>query len=123
MYTMIIKKDPEYWLSDNFRSDEFLCKCDYSDCNFSFMYNKTINSCQLLRKHVKHSLTITSASRCQVHNANSGGLSDSYHLKGHAVDIFVHPKYNITHFADLARMFFDVVVEYAEEGFVHCHNI
>ena len=123
MYLMLLKNKPDFYISENFKSSEFLCKCNYSDCNHSFMYEKTIHSLQLMRTHIGKGLKITSAHRCQRHNSVVGGHKDSYHKKGHAVD-FTSPKdMSLDELYTYATMFFDIAIKYNEKGFVHAHNL
>lgn len=123
MYLMLLKAAPDYMISDNFAASEFICKCDYSNCNHSFLYSKTLDSAQMLRKYVNSSLTTTNGHRCQLHNSDVGGVDDSYHMKGHAVDFLVPDNMTINVFAGAATHFFDVVIPYPDKNFVHCHNL
>ena len=122
MYIMLLHKD-NIKVSDNFTSKEIVCKCSYSDCQHSFIYYKTIDSAQRFRNYIKESLHITSAYRCQKHNGDVGGHDNSYHKKGMAIDFAVPSGYKIDFFTEKARMFFDVVVEYPDKNFIHCHNL
>lgn len=123
MYIMLLKASPDYMLSDNFSSSEFMCRCKYSDCNHSFVLQKTIDSAQLLRRYLNIGLSITSGYRCQRHNSVVKGKNNSYHMKGNAVDFVVPNNMSIGYFAEAARMFFDVVIEYPDQNFIHCHNL
>lgn len=123
MYIMLLKSSPDYMLSDNFSSSEFICRCKHSNCNHSFLYKKSLDSSQLLRRYLNVGLSVTNGHRCQLHNTDVGGVDDSYHMKGHAVDFVVPEHMTIGYFAEAARMFFDVVIEYKEKGFIHAHNL
>ena len=121
---MLLKNDPAKLISWNFRAEEFLCNCSYSDCNFSMLYYKTLDSAQRFRSYINRSLHITSGHRCQRHNSVVRGSNNSYHMKGHAVDFYVpEAEYTVEEFAQVARLFFDVVIEYSDDGFIHCHNV
>ncbi len=121
MYMMLLHEN-NLKLTPNFSSKELICKCDYSDCNHSFINNDLVMDLQRLREYVRVPLFITSAFRCQRHNKDVGGHDDSYHKKGHAVDIAVPKDFTIEVFAEIARDYFDVVLEYHKEKFIHCHN-
>lgn len=122
MYLMLLKNNPDKILSPNFTAEEFLCRCNYDDCNFSMLYYKTLYSSQLLRNRIGPLIT-TSGHRCQKHNSDVGGAKDSYHMKGHAIDFVVPNGWTIIQFAKEARMFFDFVKEYPNKNFIHCHNL
>lgn len=70
-------------LSRNFTKAEMECKCG---CGFvpsaDFM-----GALQDLRDRWGKSMKITSAARCPKHNATVGGVADSKHMKGIAVDV------------------------------------
>ncbi len=121
MYTMLIYTN-DIRVSKNFMSREFMCKCNYDDCNHAFIYHKTSDSLQRFRDSLGYAIFLTSAYRCQRHNTDVDGHVDSYHKKGHAVDIVVPKSVDITEFADNARNFFDVVIEYPDRNFIHGHN-
>jgi uncharacterized protein YcbK (DUF882 family) len=123
LYILILKASPEYYLTKNFTSKELQCKCSYQDCNHSFIYRKSLNSLQSFRDFIKKPIYITSAHRCQRHNHDCGGLSNSFHLLTNAFDIAIPYGVNISDFANTARDFFDVVIEYPDKNFIHCHNI
>jgi uncharacterized protein YcbK (DUF882 family) len=75
-------------LTTNFKKSEFDCKCG---CKMppKVLVNvvKTADNLQVLRDHLKASITINSAYRCKTHNASSGGVKTSQHLEGIATDI------------------------------------
>lgn len=75
----------------NFDYREFACKCGGKYCNgypVAFSYDLASNL-QKVREHFKKALIITSPIRCKQHNKNSGGVSDSKHLKGWACDFYI----------------------------------
>lgn len=76
----------------NFEYSEFACKCGNKYCNgypVPFSYDLTSNL-QKIRNHFGKPLVITSPLRCKQHNKNSGGVSDSRHLKGWACDFYIN---------------------------------
>lgn len=75
----------------NFNYGEFKCKCGGKYCNgypVAFSYDLA-NNLQKIRNHFGKPLVITSPLRCKQHNKNSGGVSNSKHLKGWAVDFYI----------------------------------
>lgn len=73
-------------VSDNFKRDEFACKCG---CGFDTVDAVTLEVIEDVRSHFGVPVSVTSASRCQTHNRSVGGADASFHLKGRAVDIKV----------------------------------
>ena len=99
----------------------FDCKCGGAYCSSTKVSTKSLD---LLRKLVRHfeaigkRTTVTSAYRCPVHNRNVGGVSNSRHTVGDAIDVVVDG----TSPSEIARVAedlgFDGVGIYAS-GFVH----
>lgn len=76
----------------NFKYSEFKCKCGGKYCNgypVPFSYDLAKNL-QQVRTHFGKAVHITSPLRCEQHNKNSGGTSNSKHKKGWAVDFYVN---------------------------------
>lgn len=73
-------------LSKNFSRHEFACKCG---CGFDTVDAELLRILQSVRDHFGRAVTITSACRCETHNARVGGTSGSQHLRGRAGDIVV----------------------------------
>ena len=76
----------EKQLTDNFRLSEFACKCG---CGADHIDLRLVAMVQTIRTLFGKPIHITSGVRCKEHNASPavGGLEDSAHLKGKAVDI------------------------------------
>lgn len=74
-------------LSKNFSRSEFECKC--GECGLDTVDAPLLAALQEIRDAVGVSVIITSAYRCEDHNAAKGGKKGSYHLYGKAVDIAV----------------------------------
>lgn len=99
--------------------EEFRCKCNYDDCTFTLVNYRLLTAYKNLRKHWGAPLIINSGFRCQAHNLNVGGVRDSWHKKGSAIDI--RPTSGrIEDLYFLADKFFDLVIHYQKEGFIHC---
>lgn len=76
----------------DFSYGEFRCKCGGKYCNgypVAFSYD-LVSNLQKIRDYFGKPLVITSPLRCKQHNKNSGGVSDSRHLKGWACDFYIN---------------------------------
>lgn len=67
--------------------NELHCKCDFEDCSFTIINPALLEAFKKLRIAFNEPLRITSAYRCQRHNAVTGGVKNSYHMKGMALDV------------------------------------
>lgn len=75
----------------NFEFRELKCKCGGKYCNgypTGFSYD-LLAQLQDIRTHFGKAVIITSAVRCPQHNANVGGVKNSKHVQGRAVDFYV----------------------------------
>ena len=68
-----------------FEDSEFACKhCGKNEMKQSFLFKL-----KEARRIADTSFVLSSAYRCDIHNANVGGVKGSSHTKGYAVDIRV----------------------------------
>lgn len=75
----------------NFTLNELKCKCGGKYCSgfpVGFSY-ELLRQLQDIRNHFGRAVIITSAVRCNQHNKNVGGISNSKHKQGRAVDFYV----------------------------------
>lgn len=75
----------------NFEFKELECKCGHKYCNgypTGFSY-ELMGQLQQIRNHFGKPVIITSAVRCNQHNKNVGGVANSKHTQGRAVDFYV----------------------------------
>ena len=75
----------------NFTYNEIKCKCGGKYCNgypAGFSY-ELLRQLQDIRNHFGKAVIITSALRCPTHNKNVGGVKNSKHTQGKAVDFYV----------------------------------
>lgn len=77
-----------------FDKEEFKCKCKGKYCTG---YPKEpqrllVEACDDVREYFDAPMTVSSGLRCTIHNANEGGVSNSRHLSGKAVDFCVKGK-------------------------------
>lgn len=69
-----------------FKDSEFTCKCG---CGLNLQKNGIKRIADEIREHYGRPVTITSGTRCAKHNKAVGGVANSYHTKGNAMDIVV----------------------------------
>jgi hypothetical protein len=83
------KRSEKVRLSENFRLDEFKCKC--GKCDPILVDEALVSWLQKIRDHFGKSVNINSGYRCAKHNADPkvGGSPSSHHVKGMAADIRV----------------------------------
>lgn len=74
-------------LSDNFRVNEFWCKC--GSCEKAEIDERLVSYLQRIRNHFGKPLEISSGYRCPAHNAAVGGVKGSRHVSGKAADFIV----------------------------------
>ena len=77
-----------------FTREEFRCKCSGKYCNGfpAEPQEKMVRAIDSVREHFGKAFTPNSGVRCPTHNANVGGVSNSRHLSGKAVDFGVPGK-------------------------------
>lgn len=71
-----------------FSREEFRCQCGGKYCNGfpAEPKEKLVRLADQVRKHFGRPAIRTSGLRCKQHNVNEGGVSDSRHLSGKALD-------------------------------------
>lgn len=88
-------QDTEDWWSgiQYFSRTEFACKCGrYCDGYPARMQRPLVELADRARAELKGVGFVSSGLRCSQHNANVGGVSDSRHLIGKAVDLRIEGK-------------------------------
>ena len=68
----------------NFTLQEFECRCG---CKKNEISQTVIEMCQKIRDRLKEPIHINSGYRCPKHNAEVGGVPNSYHAQGLAADL------------------------------------
>lgn len=79
---------------EHFTKDEFACKCGGKYCD-GYPVEPSwdlVEVAVLIRDHFGVPVIISSGIRCKQHNANVGGVWNSYHTTGKAMDIYVTGK-------------------------------
>lgn len=74
-----------------FTEAEFRCKCGgrYCDGYPARMQEQVVRICDSARRHFGRPGHVISGLRCRTHNANEGGVADSQHIYGEAVDLMI----------------------------------
>ena len=121
-------------LAKYFTDDEFRCKGDNDEnisiygrgcgCNFSLppdgMDAKLLELLDKLREVVGVPLSPSCGFRCEIHNSDVGGVSNSQHLYGIAVDLPVPDGLTVDELANWAEYVgFDGIGRYYSDNFVH----
>lgn len=106
-------------LSQNLNHTEFRCKCTNPSCTYTLVNNRVVTAFQIVRKHWGRPIGVSSGFRCQMHNIEVGGVLDSWHKRGFAIDIFPYDG-DIEILYEIANSFFDLVIWYKEDNFLHC---
>lgn len=103
-------------LSKNFRSEEFECKC----CGKCEMDQRLIDVLQLIRDILNKPIYINSGYRCDKHNKEVGGSSNSQHTKGKAADIRIKDM-SVKQMYEMVKCFPTItgIGIYPEQHFVH----
>lgn len=73
----------------NFEPKEFRCTCGHCTGYPSYMKKVELQHIQKIRTHYKKPMTITSALRCSYENSRVGGVKNSGHMRGYAVDFYM----------------------------------
>lgn len=119
MELLILEKYKLTQISTYLAHREFECKCVYADCTFTLLNPELTQTFNAVRFNWGSAIGVTSGFRCQRHNKDVGGFDDSWHKRGSAIDIYPHNN-NIDGLYILANKFFDLVIHYEAEGFLHC---
>ena len=70
----------------HFKQSEFTCKCG---CGLNNMNLTVVKIADKVREYFGSPAIVTSGSRCEKHNKEVGGVSNSRHLQGKAIDMYV----------------------------------
>lgn len=87
-----LKRQEDFWQEIRwFSRQEFACKCGGKYCNGfpAEPVEALVRSAEQIREHFGAAITVSSGVRCTAHNANVGGVSNSRHLTGKAMDFSV----------------------------------
>jgi len=105
----------DFKIAENFNLKEFSCKC----CGSVKIDSELVERLQILRNRIARPVIITSGYRCPKHNKEVGGVDNSYHTLGLAVDIVVRD-YDLEKLEAIARAVgFKGIGIYKSENFLH----
>lgn len=76
-------------LGPDFSAHEFRCRCGKCGLGAESMRDVLLRQLVLARRITATPFVITSAIRCPAHNAAVGGVDNSAHVSGYAVDVAV----------------------------------
>lgn len=108
------------WASAHFLMDEYACDCaGYCDGWPAAMDPELLEKIEALRCYFDQPIIITSGVRCERRNAEVGGIPNSWHLSGHAADLYC-PGVPYDEVARAARELGLGVIEYPDRQFDHC---
>ena len=92
-YGMPTKTDNKDWWDEieYFKKSEFACKCGGKYCKGypAEMNEKVVKMADKVRKHFGTKVIVSSGLRCAKHNTNVGGITNSRHKLGKAIDFCV----------------------------------
>ena len=104
----------------HFTRAEFACKCGkYCDGYPTEMKQVVVNVADRIREHFGKPVIVSSGVRCTQHNADVGGVSNSRHLYGKAMDICVQGVPSSTLLAYIKQQP-EIAYTYAIDG-NYCH--
>lgn len=119
-------KTVDFWSTiKHFKKSEFACKCGGRYCDgYPVDINHTlVRVAERAREYFGAPITVSSGIRCTTHNRNVGGVSNSRHKQGKAIDFTVHgisasklkkwvkkqPEINYTYEIDSCYVHMDVI--------------
>ena len=70
----------------HFKKSEFTCKCG---CGLNNINLDVVKVADEIREYFGSQAIVTSGTRCSLHNKKVGGVSNSRHLSGKAIDFYV----------------------------------
>ncbi|MHA1166589.1 MAG: D-Ala-D-Ala carboxypeptidase family metallohydrolase [Candidatus Hodarchaeales archaeon] len=118
MSIRIYKKGEITRLSQHLTLPEFQCRCGAMNCHFTLVSKELVRCFEKVRNSFLQPLNVTSGFRCQEHNSKVGGVANSRHTTGHAVDITTKDSKELDRLEVLCLQVFPFVKRY--ETFIHC---
>lgn len=108
-------------MTENFKMHEFICPCKDANCTGkkNFKNYKLVAKLEVLRSMLgNRPIIITSGLRCQAHNAKVGGIKNSLHLTGDAIDFVVKGLRPYEYYYLVEKLFSEGGIGYYN-GFIH----
>jgi len=118
---VLIRSLPKYSkgdLSDHLSMDEFRCNCDDKKCGYFLYSEELVDAFELLRYDTGLPIRVTSGFRCPEWNKICGGVPNSLHQYGCAIDIMPTLGMSLNQLYKYAINVFDKVIVY--QRFLHC---
>lgn len=110
-----------FW--DNYRSfskEEFRCKCPKCVGTDPDMNEEVVKAAQKIRDYFARPVIVSSGLRCKEHNAEVGGVYNSKHLTGEAVDFCVTGIHSVNVINYIKRSIPEIKYVYAiNDSYVH----
>lgn len=119
MSALIYRKGTRVKTSINFFLSEFQCKCN--SCDFVMLQVELLMAIQSARSELGKPIIINSGYRCKQHNKEIGGVENSNHIFGDAVDVAL-PEVGKDELIAILKKHFKYVKIYEGKNFVHCDN-
>ncbi|WKY43509.1 D-Ala-D-Ala carboxypeptidase family metallohydrolase [Eubacteriaceae bacterium ES2] len=107
-------------LSQHFKREEFRCCCQGRYCTGfpAEMDQLLIAKLEGVRRELDSAIIVTSGVRCVIRNREVGGIENSRHLSGNAVDCYA-PGFSVSRLKEVAKKQGLSVILYEEQGFCH----
>jgi len=117
----ILHKSLKMELAPGLDHSEFKCQCNSTTCHITLMSPRLKDAWTVVRLAFGKKLTINSGFRCQQHNKDVGGIANSRHTMGQAIDISTKnlEPLEVAYLKELLERNFDKVLEYPT--FYHAH--
>lgn len=114
---------PDGQITEHFARFEFACDCGGAYCNgFPVEISRTlVEKMEQVRQMLNAPIVITSGVRCEIRNAEVGGVPASQHKLGLACDFYTPGMSSamVSHLAELCRSVGLYAIEYHDQLFVH----
>lgn len=118
----IYNKRENVQISKNFNQAEFDCKCKNQDCTFTLLDLRVVDFLEDLRARTGEPVVLSSAFRCMAHNRSVGGVRNSFHKRGKAVDIILPTGWAMNDYVEeIKKVGFTMIIPYPDADFVHAH--
>lgn len=106
-------------MSKYFSNDELACKC-CGQLPANGMDDRLLQILDAIREVIGGPVTLSCAYRCPDHNAEVGGVPNSYHIQGIAADVIVPDGLTVDQLAGIAEQCgADGIGRYYGQEFVH----
>jgi len=120
---MIYKKNIKIELCRGLTGKDYKCRCEYEDCRALIVSQQFLEAYEHLISFIEVIPIVLSGHRCSHHNFDVGGVAQSQHLLGNAIDIAAANILDVWHL-DRVKFIakqsgFTYVKHYEKQGFFH----